>query len=390
MANQITSAVKQHWADMFQENLEKDLLGMELCSLVNIPNGDTKNLPTINLQRYVQYQKYTPVTSQEIKTGNDQIVINRTPMVPFEIDRIDVDDAYLEITPELISGAGYVLKSAVDGDILNKALEAKHVYNSAGLDQWAGDPIALTTANLAEVVGKARTRLVSKGVNPQNLALVVDTDNVDLISNLGIEKGFNVADEAFARGYRGNFKALQTYETNNLTATRTLALATNPTADDTITILGNTFKFVSALANAGDVLIGADVAATTANLIAAVNVAAGEGTTYIGQEDPSELIGVTASAVTGGVLFTSLTGRMFASSNLTAAADKFGVEAVEAMVMEKGAIKLALRNSVEIKQDSDPDSLVEKFKVWSRYGVAVTSKGKAKMVRISIQWDAAE
>jgi hypothetical protein len=37
---------------------------------------------------------------------------------------------------------------------------------------------------------------------------------------------------------------------------------------------------------------------------------------------------------------------------------------------------------VNIKQDSDPNSLVEKFKVWSRYGIKTTTRGKARMVRI--------
>ena len=380
---------------MFQDNLRKSLVALEIAKEEVITDGTTKNLPYINYQKPVQYTKYTAVNSVAAKTGNDQIVINQTPMIPFEIDRIDMDDNYLDVTPELISSAGYMLKSAIDGDVLNQTLQAANVYNANGLNgDGTAAPVELSlttgTGYIPTVFGSPKSRLLAAWVNASRLAMAVDSQTVDDLSNLGIEKWFNVADEAIARGYRGTFKGMAIYETNNLTATRTLALATNPTADDTITILGVNLKFVSTLADAGDVLIGADVAATTANLIAAVNGDAGAGTTYVEIEEPAVFAGITASVVTGGVLFTSLTGRMYASSKLTASDDKFGAESVESLITEKGAIRFAIRNNVEIKQDSDSDSLVEKFKVWSRYGVATPSRWKTRMCRVSIQWAAAE
>lgn len=59
--------------------------------------------------------------------------------------------------------------------------------------------------------------------------------------------------------------------------------AGQPSAADQFTIGGVTYTFVSAVgATNGNVLIGASAAATIANLVAAINFAAGEGTTYIG------------------------------------------------------------------------------------------------------------
>lgn len=395
MTNVFTSAVKQHWADMFQENLEKDLLSMELVKLEDIPNGTTKNLPYINFQKPTSYTKYTSVTSVDAKTGNDQLVINQTPMVPFEIDRIDMDDNYLDVTPELISGAGYMLKSAIDGDVMGQALVANNTYSSTGLNAGGTTPVALTltagTGYIPTVFGKSKARLLAAGVNPARLCMVIDSDTVDELSNLGIEKGFNVADESITRGYRGNFKGMKIYESNNLTATRVLQLATNPTANDTVTILGVPFTFVSSIGSAaGNVLIGANAAASVTNLVNAINGGSGAGTTYIAIDDPSVLAGITATNNTTSILLTSKSGRMYASSNLTAAADDFDAEAVNCWITEKGATRLALRNSVEIKQDSDPDSLVEKFKVWSRYGIVTPTRGKARMVRVIIQGAAAE
>ena len=63
-------------------------------------------------------------------------------------------------------------------------------------------------------------------------------------------------------------------------ATGTLTLTGNAVAGETVTIGGVTYEFVSALVGAYDVLIGAAATNTLDNLIAAINGAAGEGTTY--------------------------------------------------------------------------------------------------------------
>lgn len=52
------------------------------------------------------------------------------------------------------------------------------------------------------------------------------------------------------------------------------------TANDTITVAGQVYKLVETLADANDVLIGATAADTRNNFVAAVNAAAGAGTTY--------------------------------------------------------------------------------------------------------------
>ena len=59
-----------------------------------------------------------------------------------------------------------------------------------------------------------------------------------------------------------------------------VTIGAQPTANDTVTIADKTYKFVSALSAANDVKLGSDAAGTIANLTAAINGAAGEGTTY--------------------------------------------------------------------------------------------------------------
>lgn len=63
-------------------------------------------------------------------------------------------------------------------------------------------------------------------------------------------------------------------------ATASIGFQQNPAAGNSLQIENTTYTFVSVLADANDVLIGVDFDATAANLVAAINGDAGEGTTY--------------------------------------------------------------------------------------------------------------
>jgi hypothetical protein len=95
-----------------------------------------------------------------------------------------------------------------------------------------------------------------------------------------------------------------------IAATGTFTMTAVPTASETVTV-GTTdgstaavYTWVSALSSAGDVLIGADVAACASNLAAAINGGDGSGTVYdddtvtnadvSAQVDPANQVVVTA------------------------------------------------------------------------------------------------
>jgi hypothetical protein len=99
----------------------------------------------------------------------------------------------------------------------------------------------------------------------------------------------------------------QTVAPHNATndkAQATVVFSANPAANDTLTIGAVTYKFVSALVNPNDVLIGAAATNTIDNLVAAITAGAGAGTTYgTGTVAHTQ---VTAANSTG-LLLTALT-----------------------------------------------------------------------------------
>jgi outer membrane lipoprotein SlyB len=82
-------------------------------------------------------------------------------------------------------------------------------------------------------------------------------------------------------GYAGNFAGYNVYSSNNLQHSRTISFS-SVVATDEITVAGVKFTFVSSIGTtAGNVLVGANDAASLANLAAAINGGTGAGTTYV-------------------------------------------------------------------------------------------------------------
>jgi hypothetical protein len=281
MPNSFNSVVRQHWEKGIQAVLEKSLVAMDLATMKIIPDGVTLNIPRLAFQSTQTYTKYTDLTFADLTTANDTLTLNTNAVVTFSMDDLDEDDNYINITPNAIRQGGVKLKERLDGDFLNQILNANFVYDNGGLRANTGTitPIALTTGasqNVSAVFGNSQASLLNAGADGSRLALVVDAFTMNTINTLGLETGFQVADEAFqnsvARGYRGRFLGMDVYVAGCLTASRVLDMATQPTAGDTVSINGQVFTFVAAIGTtAGNVLIGANVDTTRASFAALLN-----------------------------------------------------------------------------------------------------------------------
>lgn len=393
MANTFTAVVKQHWAGTIEDNLAKSLIARDLCTMVDIPNGTTKVLPRLDYQPTQDYVKNTDVTYSDIITASDSIVINTTPIVPFQIDRLDYDDNYLNLNPDLLSHAGYMLKKHIDWNVLAEAANAWNLYDNRWLNPsgWTVAPVALSTTYwnvwyINSVFGKAKALLINRWVNPAKICMVVDSEVILELGWLAMEKGFMLSDDSITRWYKWDFSWMKVYEATNLPASVTFAAPTTAPADwDTVTVNGSVFTYKTTLGTtAWNVLIWVSLATALTNLASAINWTSWAGTTYVAQADLTAMSGITAVAAATSVAITSKSWRMYPRSSMTTAANKFGAETISCLVMEKWAINLAMRDEVTIEKDRAPNKLVDLFKVYVRYWIKTTTLWARKMCRVDI------
>jgi hypothetical protein len=277
-------------------------------------------------------------------------------------------------------------------------MNAKWKYDADGFGVNAGtlSPVTLVTwssQNISTTFGMAKAGLTNIWVNADKLVLWIDSFTTVSLTTLWLENnGAKTADYSYERWFRWMFGGMPTYEVSTLYWSTTLDLATNPTANDYVYIQWVKFTFVATPTNPWDVDIGSDADESAQNLVAAVNGAAWAWTTYIevDEDDRARLEWVTATDGVDLVTFVSKGWALVASSWMTAAANDFQAQVINCVIMERWAIKMALRNSVKVKTTQEPKSLVTNYFIYARYWLKVTTRSKEKMVLIPIVSKAAE
>lgn len=393
MSNDVSNLNRQHWAKKVQAELEESLICMDLANTMfksDLKDGTTINFPTVGKMAVGSYTKYTNVTAQDIKTSNETLVINQTPMVMFAFDEVDAIENYIDVVSVQMSRNVFTLKQYIEG---------KFFAEYANATRNSGTAVALTTAVAdatypGTVFGLGRAVLANNGVDSSKLALVVDEFQKLKIGISAISNQASVSDETIKRGYQGQYMGMDVYTSNNLSFTATLDLATNPTAGDTVTINGVVFTFRAVPALAGEVDVGVDAATSQANLIAAINNGAGAGSAYIAVTDlvrNKSLVGISAAQGTNQVLLTSIHGYRPVSSTMTAAANDWKDAIIHCLIMEKGAIHLVMQKEVSVTEREEPLKLVKNYFVWSKFGIKTFSEGAERIydVRLLSQADEA-
>lgn len=393
MANSISASLRQHWVKKFQSLLEENLVVMDLANMSlksDLKDGTTINYPRPASMGIASYTKYTDVTAQDLTTSNETLVINKTPVVMFAYDEVDALEQYLDVVSEQLDRNVFTIKRYIEGQFFNQ-------YSNAAYNNGSAVTLSITSTDAAfpaKVYGTAYATLANDGVDTSKLALVVDPFQLEIIGRATLGNTFNVADESYKRGYRGEFQGFKVYVSNNLTCTATLDLATNPTATNTVTINGVVFTFVSSIGTtAGNVLIGADADASAQNLVAAINGGAGAGTTYVdvgAAVRNSKLAGITAADGTDLITLTSLHGYRAVSSSMTAAANDWKDVIIHNLAMEKGAIHMVLQKEISMEVRQEPKQLSSNYFVWTRFGIKTFSEGAERMYDIRIKAQADE
>lgn len=388
--NKVGPLTKQHWTKSVQALLEEMLVALDLANLRDMPSGTTLNNPRGTRHGTDDYTKYTDVTDRDLHYTNEQLVINQTPIDSFVYDDIDgLENSYDAVSNDT-KQAALAMKRHIEGNFFAE-------YANAGNKSASVTALtAGTTGNTFSTYGGAYATLINEGVDADNIVACTDAFQIQKIGEASLNNTFKVADESYKRGYKGMFQNMKMYMVNNLTATTTLALATNPTANDTVTINGVTFTFKATASVAGDVVIAGSAAATLTNLVAAINgTGAGDNTDYteLSARNRSKVgtrVGISAVAGTGEITLTSNRGYKVVSSALTAAADKFAQVVIHNLIMEKGSIDLAIQKEVSLKIQDVQKQLGSRYMTWTRYGLKTFSSGAEKMFDLLIEAQAAE
>lgn len=392
---------KPHFDNAFQEVFQKVIVFKNV--------GNTRFEPVLTYGESVERVAYdisnvqvrtvsrgSASTIDTITDTSELLTINLEKEAAFYISDGEVKQAG-PLNPGEVIGGQVARKVAIDldGRFFAEVLNAEYDFDNGDLTTGAstGTPITLSSTTVPQLTTRMAAKLQNKNnqMTDTNMCLIVDPYSASDIAQYLLGKNIDLAGYVFKNGYTDVVNNAEMYVSNNLTGEAVLGLATQVTANDTVTINGVTFTFVASPSAAGDVDIGANVDATRANLAAAINAGAGAGTAYIEVSEANRAIltnnGIVATnddtANTLTIVGTG-SGALTVSETLTDGTDAWTKNFVHAYYGKKGAIDIVVQDMKEVDMRVTSDR--RGTNVFSSYlaGIKTFADGAKKFLDVHI------
>ena len=398
-------AFKTAFSNTYEEIFQKVLTAMKIANtrlLSDLYYGKAIERVYIDISsaNVEDITAYTDMTSQTVSDTSETLTVNQNKGIMFQISEKELVQAG-PLNPGEFIGMQLARKVAiyVDADVLYETTSALYAFDTGDLTTGVstGVPITLSSTTVPQMVMRMPAKLRAKNnqvlTAGSNLAFVVDSYGIADMFQYLLGKNADFVNALFQNGYVNEQVAgAKVYVSENLTGEAVLGMATEPTANDTVTIGGVTFTFVASPTNPGDVDLGGAADTTRANLAAAINGGAGAGTAYIEVSAANRIILSKTLRLTATNDNTANTltivgkgsGRLVVSETLTAGGDSWTSNFIHAYFGKEGAIDVVVQK--DVKADMRPEPKQPTTNIISRilYGIKTFNDGKQKFLDVKI------
>lgn len=329
--------------DLYTANTAVWLSNQRLEQLIST-DGYKAHLPIVSHPHTGTYTPHEEISFRSKTARKQTLTVNRFEYAAEDLDVTESKQTPYDLLSHSLTSIRRGLMNRFEQVYLSEISNAKHSIS--------GSPVTLETSNALDIFREAGSKLGSFDVPRATAmrAIVLGPNSVEILRKVKSERESSLGDNVLENGVIGPWHGWTVVENNNLPWSATLTMDTNPTADDTVTIAGVVFTFVSSLtgAAAGSVLIDTDtgVSVTRANLKAAVEGGTGAGTTYVDLNEEDDFIlrrkryvkctSVEAMAFTGF-------GDIAVSETFTASTNVWSAQKQDAIFMVRGAIDAVLQ-----------------------------------------------
>jgi len=392
MANNIEAFNPQLWSARIQKRREKLLVSKPVSSFeeqANLTHGARVHRPTAPEFLTNDYNKYgNGVSIQEVKSEDQYLDVDKVKEVSFYIDAVEDKQSKYDAEAEAVKSAVYSISQEMDYTRFKETINAADYADAATAGGSAGTPYTPAVSTLTEFIENSKAKLRLSGAEQDREWYLVATPKmVSYIAQSFIKDGFNLADSGLRNGYKGDAYGLKVYESTNLLHEIQVTLDAVATTN-TLVVGGVTFTMKSSALTptAGEVLVGADDAATAANIVLAINGGEDEGTKYsaISTANRAKLrkLGVYASVDASGVVHIYANGPF----TVTGTATRFVVGSLVAHceLGRKGAVDMVVQIDPKVQKNKVPNKTGYNFIIYDLYGVKTFDEGKYRMLDLRV------
>ena len=335
---------KEFWgdlqSDLYVENSAVYLANRSGENLINA-EGKVIHRPIMSMPSTGTYTPYSDI-SFNAKTAEDQtLTVDTYKYAADEIDDTDASQTPYSLPEHSSKSIRRGLMNKVEQKFNSEFANARHSISSS--------PVVVDSTNVIDIFAEATGTLGSFDApiaTAMRSAVLGPKTIAKLLASKAIRES-GLGDRVMENGLIGPYLGYNVVQNNNLPWSASLAIGTQPTDGDTVSVAGVTFTFKTTLGStAGNVLIGASATTARANLAAAVNGTSGAGTTYVELSNENKYLlrekrGVAATS-DASMAFTGF-GDISVSETLTASADVWSAQRQTSIFMVRGAIDLVLQ-----------------------------------------------
>lgn len=348
---------------------------------------------------------------QAITDNAETLVVNKEKEASIYIKDLDLLQSHLPTKQKYGRKLGNAMINQIDADVLGAAYAgAGSTIDDGDLGGTAGNGAGISATNIATVFTLAMQKLQLNNVvydpnakfsgmkmeQPEGMPIAIISPEVLTFVKLYLGgKDSLLGDSVSKNGYRGPFMEFELFVSNALAWTGELALATIPTAGDTITINGVVFTAAAdgAAANAGEFSIQTTNDLAAAELVKAIN---GTGTpgadTYIdlSTANRAKMKNITASydASTNILSVTAYgKGTVVVSETLTPTGDVWTTtkQKLHCIFGLSKSVSLVIQKNPSLTQRPSPQARIgDDFISWAAYGIKVFQDQAPQIVDVAV------
>ena len=328
-----------------------------------------------------------------ISDTTELLTINLEKEAVFYISDGEVTQAG-PLNPGEVIGGQIAIKVATDLDarILAETRNAEFDFDTGDLTTGVsnGTPFTLDSANVPKAVVRMPAKLRSKNQTLTNLCWVIDSYGASDIEQYLMGKSIDLAGYVFKNGYAGTVRNAALIVSENLTGEAVLTDSGAFADGETFTINGVTFTMKTALSTpavAGEIAIGANLAASMTNIAAALNAPDTTSATYtaLSGDDLETIQGLNITATETDTTVTIVavgSGRLTLSE--TGGSTSWSSNFIHSYFGKKGAIDVVVQNMKKV--DMRPTADKRGTNVFTSYlaGIKTFADGKKKFLDVLI------
>ena len=382
MANTLTPLNPTKWEPVVQDYLNNILVATMVAQTKfrdRLKSGDEIEFPETSDLTVQDYTPGTDLTPSDMVATSSVLTVDQSKSVVVDIDDDEKIQAEADYPLAYSRQMAFRLANQIDRDLISDGVTSAANTGTAG---------TLTATSIFTEMIAAHTSLFRANATDGRLFAIMGPQHKGLLTQTLYTNGYKEADNALRNGFSGRANEFDVYCSNNIPSSVTLTIANVPSDGETVVIAGVTFTYKTALTpTAGEVLIGANLAAAQANLIAAVNGAAGAGSTYVAlsADDRATLSNGNFSMSAFATNVTTITGvgLINGSETLAGSGDDFGTETTNILFGRVGAMSLGMQTQPNLKISDKPLQHGYYYKAHTLYGVKTFSRDTNRLYNLT-------